>query len=385
MSLRQRINFIKNYLSIGLIYTICQAAIPFLALYKLDSSLYAKYLVFFSALNLSRDIFGLRLNELLVVSSSNNENITGNYLFLELFFRTFSVLIVSLFFLLSSNFKIFYLFISLEFIFYGYYIIRSCHYNGKQNSFRSFDVVLLIAILKLIYLVFFASKGDDNFIEYFFFISLLSVVVIEIFDNKSKIIEFSISKTKVLIHNQKNIFGWLFFDTSLNSLIKSGDVFFINILGGELAVLPYKALRTYRGIIDTIVSKIQFAILPSSRSSDKIVNFLSIFLIFSCAFVFVLDSFILNVAKILTPNQFELVKGILLIAIILELLRCSISLHNIYAIKKMKYFQKSTAMFISIIISLLFYYINFFDLILLPSIILIFQAIFFKFFTVKIK
>ena len=139
--------------------------------------------------------------------------------------------------------------------------------------------------------------------------------------------------------------------------------------------MPYKALRTYRGIIDTIVSKIQFAILPSSRSSDKNVNFLSIFLIFSCAFVFVLDSFILNVAKILTPNQFELVKDILLIAIILELLRCSISLQNIYAIKKMKYFQKSTAMFISIIISLLFYYLNFFNLILLPSIILLSQGI----------
>ena len=32
------------------------------------------------------------------------------------------------------DFKIFYLFISLEFILYGYYIIRSSHYNGKQNS-----------------------------------------------------------------------------------------------------------------------------------------------------------------------------------------------------------------------------------------------------------
>ena len=95
MSLRQRINFVKDYLSIGLIYTICQAAIPFLALYMLDSSLYAKYLVFFSALNLSRDIFGLRLNELLVVSSSKNENITGNYLLLELFFRTFSEAFIS--------------------------------------------------------------------------------------------------------------------------------------------------------------------------------------------------------------------------------------------------------------------------------------------------
>ena len=325
------------------------------------------------------------MNELLVVSSSNNENITGNYLFLELFFRTFSVLIVSLFFLISSNFKIFYLFISLEFILYGYYIIRSSHYNGKQNSFRSFDVVLLIAVLKLIYLVFFASKGDDNFIEYFFFISLLSVVVIEIFDNKSQILKFSIKKTKALIYSHKNIFGWLYFDTSLNSLIKSGDVFFINILGGELAVLPYKALRTYRGVIDTIVSKIQFAILPSSKSSDSIVNFFSIILIFSCLLVVTLDSFILNLVSILTPNQFDLVRGVLLAAIVLELLRCSVSLNNIYAIKKLKYFEKSMAMFFSIMLSLIIYYFNFFDLILLPSIILIFQAIFFKFFTVKIK
>ena len=320
---------------------------------------------------MARGWLGLRMTEIisLDIAGGNDDN-TVDYYYAESFFRILT-LIVSLPFLLNNSIYLL-IIVMLDFYLTGILTVDQSIGNGRRDIKKAYLPFVFWISSRLAGILIMMVLNQNSFLLVFFVSTALTFLLF--YRKQTFLINFS--HALGLLKAQKKLFTKLYFEGGINTGFKTGDVFLLTVLGGANLILPYKALKTIRGLIDVLFSRIYSSMIP--LKSDKDLNIYKLLLTFFAIISYVLIAYF-SIDKMaifyLFPGQYLAIINIVRFVIFLELMRGILSLFSIKLIREQLYLLKSLAVVLSFLTAIVFYFTQGFNILLLIPMVNLFSVL----------
>lgn len=359
-----RHSFLYSLSGVGI--ALLQLVFSTLSLRYFDEELFANYLYVFSFFGIARGWLGVRLVDLLAIEVSENTNIIiADYFGTELFFRLCSIIVVLPFVVFRVPNSVLFVAI-IDFWLTGLLMLNQSVGNGSGDTKKAYKPYLVWLILRLIGTILLIEFVVLDFQHIFLISSALTILLFY----RHYIFMVNYRKTMRYISRNLKLFANIYLDGGINGALKNGDIWIVSTLGGTHIILAYKALKSFRGLVDSVFSKIYTSMLPLNNSKvlsiyKSTILFTSLLLYF-VAIIFSIDKVVL---ELLFPRQAESIASVIRLVLLFEVIRGNLSLFSVDLVRNQRYFWKSIAAIFSAAILISFYWIIDFNLLyLFPAI-----------------